>query len=853
MLSLTIGGKPAYIKPGTTFKLTRPNPLLTSSSSSSTDYTMEIQLPLDGCADNWAIFAPSGAYPQQPAAALLPLVGKEWAARLVAPPLVIDGTAKLTGLSDGTAKVQFTSRLAVTDNLTPAQEATYIDTLPLGYCFKDAGLPATITVKVPYYGDGNRQGAAAGAPAGYDTRTLTWMGESECSDALDESVRLYLRHAFCFQPEDGTGLSADSWDEDAPASGTWSTKVMYGTPEDTDSVLFPVSVDEASFGEEDPATTYSALLNLQNGTLLAPEVTAHPSLSDTYYYSPATAPISPQPYFLPLLRDVFACFGYEKGDWSFYEKSALFRGLICVSPVIDNVRRARCLPHWKLSELITEVQNFFQCLIVARTGADGVRYVDLVPLAAYSPTYAGQSDTLAPLAADFQEATVESSSAVATAAAGNVCFDLEETCKQTALPLTAWTGATVSDFSTMEKLKAQAEADKEAGDYAGKIYRYLSAPAEEGYWYKVRNFMPLCAECYAWLRTYTEPAGSDLSDTWALTRVDGEAPLWRDLADDSQTKLRIVPCSSRQISGGAYLPSAVPPSPYLAGGTYATLWDTGKVPVGYTEVSFVTVSWCKATPYSRPALRTGDNQAGYSGNGTEWHGLYRHALRLPKTYAVYRPGYSLSGDIQGEGSDSSSKYQSRLYLAHYYAAPEQSDWVERGIWQPVWKVGQVGEAGSVYNTLTPVRLGTVKFPQASAMDALRELWKTDGSTGSGLTDYYDLSLPPTVSGYSRFAVGQTMRVQYLDTEKSSWPYYLCEVFSGAGGGKVGGRLIRRYTFPSPVVEKAAAGGGMAMLSPTSPYVIGGRPLVCQKLEYTIGSDGIEPPVTGYFAEWGEDS
>lgn len=287
MLSLTIGGKPAYIKPGTTFKLTRPNPLLTSSSSSSTDYTMEIQLPLDGCADNWDIFAPSGAYPQQPAASLLPLVGKEWAAKLVAPPLVIDGTAKLTGLSDGTAKVQFASRLAVTDNLTAAQEATYIDALPLGYCFKDAGLPSTITVKVPYYGDGNRQGTAAGAPAGYDTRTLTWMGEAECSDALDESVRLYLRHAFCFQPEDGTDLTADSWAEDAPASGTWSTKVMYGTPEDTDSVLFPVSVDEASYGEEDPATTYSALLNLQNGTRLAPEVTAHPSLSDTYYHSPA--------------------------------------------------------------------------------------------------------------------------------------------------------------------------------------------------------------------------------------------------------------------------------------------------------------------------------------------------------------------------------------------------------------------------------------------------------------------------------------------------------------------------------------------------------------------------------------
>ncbi len=66
---------------------------------------------------------------------------------------------------------------------------------------------------------------------------------------------------------------------------------------------------------------------------------------------------------------------------------------------------------------------------------------------------------------------------------------------------------------------------------------------------------------------------------------------------------------------------------------------------------------------------------------------------------------------------------------------------------------------------------------------------------------------------------------------------------------VNGRLLRRYTLPSAY---APQGAGLAPLSPTAPYVIGGRPLLCQKLEYTIGEDGIVPPVTGYFAELSPD-
>ena len=52
MIKLIIDGKEAVIKAGTSFKLTRMNPYFEDQG----DFTFEVQLPLDGCAENLAIF-----------------------------------------------------------------------------------------------------------------------------------------------------------------------------------------------------------------------------------------------------------------------------------------------------------------------------------------------------------------------------------------------------------------------------------------------------------------------------------------------------------------------------------------------------------------------------------------------------------------------------------------------------------------------------------------------------------------------------------------------------------------------------------------------------------------------------
>ena len=52
MLTLYLNSKPAVLKAQTEIKLTRENPLFTDSG----DYTFEVSLPLEGCAENLAIF-----------------------------------------------------------------------------------------------------------------------------------------------------------------------------------------------------------------------------------------------------------------------------------------------------------------------------------------------------------------------------------------------------------------------------------------------------------------------------------------------------------------------------------------------------------------------------------------------------------------------------------------------------------------------------------------------------------------------------------------------------------------------------------------------------------------------------
>ena len=98
MIKLIIDGKEAVIKAGTSFKLTRMNPYFEDQG----DFTFEVQLPLDGCAENLAIF---GAL-HRAEVGKVGLIGKKYDMQLIAPPVDVHGYAQITNITDTEVKVQ---------------------------------------------------------------------------------------------------------------------------------------------------------------------------------------------------------------------------------------------------------------------------------------------------------------------------------------------------------------------------------------------------------------------------------------------------------------------------------------------------------------------------------------------------------------------------------------------------------------------------------------------------------------------------------------------------------------------------------------------------------------------------
>jgi|GEM_PF-6998351 len=135
MIKLIIDGKEAVIKAGTSFKLTRMNPYFEDQG----DFTFEVQLPLDGCAENLAIF---GAL-HRAEVGLAGWANKELPMHLIAPPVNVVGVAKVMTVSEAEVKVQLLAgKSAVNDFGKDAEgKDLYIDELDLGLSLDNTNTP----------------------------------------------------------------------------------------------------------------------------------------------------------------------------------------------------------------------------------------------------------------------------------------------------------------------------------------------------------------------------------------------------------------------------------------------------------------------------------------------------------------------------------------------------------------------------------------------------------------------------------------------------------------------------------------------------------------------------------------
>lgn len=135
MIKLIIDGKDAVIKAGTSFKLTRMNPYFEDQG----DFTFEVQLPLDGCAENLAVF---GAL-HRAEVGLAGWANKELPMHLIAPPVNVVGVAKVMTVSEAEVKVQLLAgKSAVNDFGKDAEgKDLYIDELDLGLKLDNTNTP----------------------------------------------------------------------------------------------------------------------------------------------------------------------------------------------------------------------------------------------------------------------------------------------------------------------------------------------------------------------------------------------------------------------------------------------------------------------------------------------------------------------------------------------------------------------------------------------------------------------------------------------------------------------------------------------------------------------------------------
>lgn len=135
MIKLIIDGKEAVIKAGTSFKLTRMNPYFEDQG----DFTFEVQLPLDGCAENLAIF---GAL-HRAEVGLAGWANKELPMHLIAPPVNVEGVANVMTVSEAEVKVQLLAgKSAVNDFGKDAEgKDLYIDELDLGLKLDNTNTP----------------------------------------------------------------------------------------------------------------------------------------------------------------------------------------------------------------------------------------------------------------------------------------------------------------------------------------------------------------------------------------------------------------------------------------------------------------------------------------------------------------------------------------------------------------------------------------------------------------------------------------------------------------------------------------------------------------------------------------
>lgn len=312
MMQLFIDGRRAAIAEGTTIKVTRENPLFTDAGT----YTLEVALPMAGCAENRRIFGPI----HRPDVSMAETAVKRFACKLIAPPLEIEGKARVISVSNEDVKVQILAgRSELNDIMKDAMgKEKYIDELAFsGRLFEKAYAQVTGDQAAFVSYQRLKEFFRAGRIM-HDSRP----GDEECTalpiySSTDGRVANELAYVRWFQRgkkiEESFG------------------HVVYDTQEVTSRVTAPPKVGERSGGRED--ITYD----------------------ENYVFAP-------QPFLIAMVKRVFRALGLELANEDNGVLGTWMERLIIANcrPTLDY---ADILPHWTVAKFVEEIQNFFGVVV----------------------------------------------------------------------------------------------------------------------------------------------------------------------------------------------------------------------------------------------------------------------------------------------------------------------------------------------------------------------------------------------------------------------------------------------------------------------------------------------------------
>lgn len=303
MFKLTIDGKTAVIKTGTSIKLTRENPLVTESG----DYTFDVQLPLRGCPENIEIF---GAL-YRPEVSISAVAGRRLPFTLITDVFSISGKAVVTSVTQDEAKVQLLAGRSELNESTKNEDGDdiYIDELDLGRAWDNKQFLFEI----------------------YENAANTYGEDWDLTRTIEDDILFeFMRQILLYDYEYGDML-------------------IHNDANEEDFVAFPVySLEDGKMANSHAVHHYN--IGGEN------ERFAYCFKDLSGYHGKLAA----QPYLVTVLERILNALGFSVASNQI--RQSWMRNVFIANSK-NCLRVKKILPHWTVEEFLEEIENFFGCFI----------------------------------------------------------------------------------------------------------------------------------------------------------------------------------------------------------------------------------------------------------------------------------------------------------------------------------------------------------------------------------------------------------------------------------------------------------------------------------------------------------